>query len=153
LFTAEVNLAVPIRPFARVGRATAVVTLVCIAGVLSACAPEPEPEPVRLTLSSAAAAYLSSVCPVNDAWDDLDFAVDQLRLTLDASGGVVDPNEAVAADAADAFARYDVALGAVREISLAAADSLENPDQVVRLAWCVLWRRVCAKTAPRPLGS
>lgn len=97
----------------------AAVLVVLAAFSLTGCAPEPEPEPVVLTVSEAGSAYLGAVCPVNDAWDELDLAVDQLRLSLDAGG-----SQEVAME------RLDVALDRVGKQSLAAAKSLDDPERV-----------------------
>ena len=53
--------------------------------LLVGCAPEPgedavPPEPEVLTASKAGGIYLDAVCPVNDAWDELDVEVDRLRI-------------------------------------------------------------------------
>lgn len=87
--------------------------------LMTACAPEPEPEPVQLSISEAGGAYLDAVCPVNDSWDELDLAVDQVRLALDA--GEVSP----AAEAA-----LSEALDDLGSASIGAARELEDPDQV-----------------------
>lgn len=58
---------------------------------------EPEPEVVQLGKSAAAERYLEVVCPSNDAWDRLDAAIDELRLTE--ALGDPDPEEARAAAA------------------------------------------------------
>lgn len=86
---------------------------------MTACAPEPEPEPVQLSITAAGGAYLDAVCPVNDAWDELDLAVDQLRLALDAGG------ESTAAEEMLAEALDDLGAASVR-----AARALEDTDQV-----------------------
>lgn len=73
---------------------------------------------MNLTITQAGGAYLDAVCPVNDAWDDLDLAVDQFRLALD--GG----NSSGAED------RFTEALTALGTKSRTAARTLEDSDQI-----------------------
>lgn len=53
-----------------------------IALTLGACSQEPEPEPEPLTLSQAGEAYAKVICPVNEAWDEVDGLVDDMRSAL-----------------------------------------------------------------------
>ncbi|MBL3698361.1 hypothetical protein [Leucobacter luti] len=55
----------------------------------------PEPTPEVLTASTAGAAYLDAVCPVNTAWDLADVELDRLRLAV--SRGSADPDDTAAA--------------------------------------------------------
>lgn len=50
--------------------------------LLPGCAPEPAPEPEVLSATAAGHAYLDAVCPVNEAWGEVDLAVDDLRIAL-----------------------------------------------------------------------
>lgn len=64
------------------GRSASVLLLLS-ALALTSCATEPEPEPVvELTLTEAGEAYRATICPVNDAWDELDGLVDDMRSAL-----------------------------------------------------------------------
>lgn len=87
--------------------------------LLTGCAPEPEPEPVQLTITEAGGAYLDAVCPVNDSWDEVDLAVDQLRLSLDAGG-----------DQDVAMERLTVALKGLGSSSVQGAKALDDGDQL-----------------------
>lgn len=49
---------------------------------LVGCASEPEPTPEVLTATQAGGTYLDAVCPVNDAWGEMDLAVDKLRIAV-----------------------------------------------------------------------
>lgn len=54
--------------------------------LLPGCAPEPAPEPEVLSATAAGRAYLDAVCPVNEAWGEVDVAVDELRIAVARSG-------------------------------------------------------------------
>lgn len=94
--------------------------LMCVvtATVLTGCdASVPEPEPVAepFTLTEAAETYLTTICPVNDAWDEVDRLVDDMRSAL-----VIQPDDlALRAD------ELRGALGTLAEVSSAAHDAIE----------------------------
>lgn len=55
--------------------------------LLVGCSPQaqdapPTPKPEVLSASEAGGIYLDAVCPVNEAWDEVDVELDRLRLTL-----------------------------------------------------------------------
>lgn len=56
--------------------------------------PEP-PKPEVLSASTAGGEYLTAVCPVNEAWDQADAALEQLRIAV--SRGEGDPEQVVTA--------------------------------------------------------
>lgn len=85
---------------------------------LSSCAPEPEPEPELLTISQAGERYLEAVCPLNDAWDEVDVEVDRLRIAVNRGE---DPDTV----------HFVQALTKVSEVNETAAVSLEDET----IAW------------------
>lgn len=92
--------------------------LVIASVVLTAgCAQDPEPPkpPEVLTASVAGGLYLDAVCPVNDAWDQVDLELDRLRLGL--SRGEADTKE------------FAVAVKKVAEASEKAAKQLAPKDR------------------------
>lgn len=93
-------------------RLAAALALAAAASV-TACAPEPEPEP--LTVSTAGAAYLDAVCPVNAAWDDADLQIDLLRIAVERGDG-------------DTRA-YAASMRRVAEVSRDSADRLADEDR------------------------
>lgn len=72
-------------------------------------------QPEVLSATKAGGLYLSAVCPVNDAWDQLDVEVDRLRIAQTRGEGDT-----------DAFAE---AMQAVGTASMRAAKQLEPKDR------------------------
>lgn len=58
---------------------------VALLALLTACGSDPPPpEPQR---DAAGEAYLAAVCPVNEAWDEVDAAIDALQIAVDRGAG------------------------------------------------------------------
>lgn len=68
-------------------------SLAALSLALTGCAAVSEPvtAPSELTVSAAGQEYLAAVCPVNEAWDEVDVAVDQLRIVH--ARGAAGPND------------------------------------------------------------
>ncbi len=80
-----------------------------------AAAPEEPPEPEVLSATKAGGLYLSAVCPVNEAWDELDVEVDRLRIAQSRGD-----------DGTEGFSEAMLAVG---EASERAAGQLEPKDR------------------------
>ncbi|UTX54234.1 hypothetical protein [Leucobacter aridicollis] len=89
--------------------------VVAVLALTGCSAPEPEPE--ELTVSAAGARYLDAVCPVNQVWDNVDAALDRLRLAV-ARGDSADTGPII------------VELEALQKSSAAAAERLTDPAVV-----------------------
>lgn len=93
-------------------RRALVAGLAAVTLLLAGCAAgDPEPvEPEPLTATQAGGLYLSAVCPVNTAWDDVDLELDRLRLAV--GRGDADPRALARAltDVAEASERATQAL-------------------------------------------
>lgn len=76
---------------------------------------QPEPKPEVLSATKAGGLYLSAVCPVNDAWDELDVEVDRLRIALGRGE--------------DSTVAFEKAMRAVASASEQAAKQLEPKNQ------------------------
>ncbi|MFD1202881.1 hypothetical protein ACFSWE_11740 [Leucobacter albus] len=93
-----------------------------VLGLAGCSAPEPEPEPEELTVTEAGARYLDAVCPVNEAWDEVDAGVDRLRVAG------ARPAQADAAELSEALgAELSAALTRLEQRSLAAVKTLDDP--------------------------
>lgn len=102
------------RTWRAAGAAASAAAALLLIGCQAAALEEP-PEPEVLSATKAGGLYLSAVCPVNEAWDELDVEVDRLRIA-----------QSRGEDGTEGFSEAMLAVG---EASERAAKQLEPKDR------------------------